>query len=234
MPDAATTRETVLVVEDDPDITEILSLYLGGGGYAVRTACDGLSGLDELRAGGVSVVLADVMMPRMNGYDFVRAVREFSSVPVIFVSARTQAADRIVGLDAGADGYVTKPFDPMEVLAYVRAVLRRATVGAAAGSSGTLCVRDLVLDANRLVLRKAGQVVPLTAAELKMMLCLMRAPGRIFTKAQLHEAVTGEVGIGAEESVVVHVSNIRAKIGDSDPSAPYIKTVRGLGYRLEA
>jgi len=239
MVDSATPRDVVLVVEDDSDITELLTLYLSGGGYEVRTAGDGIEGLEALRAGGVSVVLVDVMMPRMNGYDFIRGAREFSGVPIVVVSARSQAADKMLGLDLGADGYITKPFDPMEAIAYVRAVLRRYKhengPGAdESGNSDAVVVRDLELDTVKLVLRKDGETVPLTAAELRLMSRFMGSPGRIFTKAQLYEAVTGESCGGGEDSVMVHISNIRAKLNDIDANAPYIRTVRGLGYRLEA
>jgi len=239
MGDFAASRDVVLVVEDDSDIAELLTLYLSGGGYEVRTAGDGVEGLEALRAGDVSVVLADVMMPRMNGYDFIRGARKFSSVPIVVVSARSQAADKMLGLDLGADGYITKPFDPMEAMAYVRAVLRRyrnENGPSSDESSGpdAVVVRDLELDTVRLVLRKDGETVPLTATELRLMSRFMGSPGRTFTKAQLYEAATGEPCEGGEDSVMVHISNIRAKLHDTDANAPYIRTVRGLGYRLEA
>ena len=238
MAESAAPRDVVLVVEDDTDITELLTLYLNGGGYEVRTAGDGVDGLEALKSGGVSVVLVDIMMPRMNGYDFIRAARAFSDVPIVVVSARSQAVDKMLGLDLGADGYITKPFDPMEAMAYVRAVLRRYRSEKGFGSGpadgpATVTVRDLELDTAKLVLRRGGEVVPLTAAELRLMSKFMGSPGRTFTKAQLYEAVAGEPCEGGEDSVMVHISNIRAKLKDSDPDAPYIRTVRGLGYRLE-
>lgn len=245
--------EKVLIVEDDADIVEILSLYLSGAGFEVETAPNGAVGIEQLKASNVSVVLADIMMPVMNGYEFIKAAREFSNVPIILVSARHNAADKTLGLDLGADGYVTKPFDPMEVLAYVRAALRRyrqsgeasdkaAQNGSQDKQNNKLCVGDLELDLNQLVLRKQGKIVPLTASELKIMMQLMQSPGRIYTKAQLYEAISGEIYIGGEDTVMVHVSNIRAKLGenpddsrgaDGSPSAGIV-TVRGLGYRIEA
>lgn len=233
--------DEVLIVEDDPNITEILSLYLTGAGYEVHTACNGREGLDTLQKNRISAVLVDIMMPVISGYDFIREARIFSDVPILVISARTQAADKMLGLNLGADGYVTKPFDPVEVIAYVQAVLRRYRYSQTTTSSipmqddkKVIAVRDLIFDSEKLVLRKKDEIIPLTATELKIMMRFMRAPGRIFTKTQLYETVTGETFGSADESVMVHISNIRAKLGDTGTNAPYIKTVRGLGYRLEA
>lgn len=236
---------TVLIVEDDVDIVELLELYLTGGGYEVVSAPDGREGLAALRAHGADVALVDIMMPHMNGYDFIREARAFSDVPIIVVSARTLPADKIVGLDAGADGYVAKPFDPLEVTALIRAVLRRADAArtdaaqvtaarpAPAAAQAGSPARELAFDAERLVLTKRGAPVPLTAAELKIMAALMASPGRVFSKGQLYACVNGEPCPGGEGSVMVHISNIRAKLED-DPLHPrFIKTVRGMGYRLD-
>ena len=232
--------DTVLVVEDDPDIVELLELYLGGSGFEVVSASDGAEALRMLEARPADVALVDIMMPHMNGYDFIKALRERSDMPVIIVSARTSPADKIVGLDTGADGFVAKPFDPLEVVAYVRAALRRwgapgrPEAGAEEAAPRCLTVGDLTFDPERLTLSRAGEPVPLTAAELKIMAKLMSSPGRVFTKAQLYACVSGEDGPGGEGSVMVHISNIRAKL-EEDPLHPrHIRTVRGLGYRIDA
>ena len=225
------------------------------------------------------------MMPRMNGYDFIKALRATDNIPVIIISARTQAADKIVGLDAGADGFIAKPFNPLEVTAQIRALLRRratdvADALAAAGRTApaadearatapsegeaslpgpdsscpsdrvaaestpapstpsqdgahVLRVGDLAFDTERLELFKGGTPIPLTAAELKIMATFMAAPGRVFSKAQLYACINGESFAGSEASVMVHVSNIRAKLED-DPLRPaYIKTIRGMGYKID-
>ncbi len=244
--------QTVLVAEDDPDIVELLTLYLSGSGYEVVAAGDGEQALELLRTRPVDVALVDIMMPRMNGYDLIKAVRAESDIPVIIVSARSMPADKIVGLDAGADGYISKPFDPLEVTAYIRAVLRRsspdaaraASEGAASGpdavgspagvaASAVVTCGELAFDTERLVLSKRGEPVALTAAELKIMAAFMSAPGRVFSKDQLYACVNGEPAVGGAGSVMVHISNIRAKLED-DPLRPrFIKTVRGLGYRLD-
>lgn len=235
--------QTVLVAEDDRDIVELLTLYLTGSGYRVLAAPDGSAALELVRANDVDIALVDIMMPNMNGYDFIKALRQASSIPVIIMSARTQSADKIVGFDAGADGYIAKPFDPLEVCAYIRALLRRCSETGIRGSesgdgrrdSDDHCIRlgDLAFDTERLTLTRGGTPVSLTAAETKIVVALMRAPGRVFSKAQLYECISGDSYAGSEGSVMVHISNIRAKLED-DPLRPrYIKTVRGMGYRLE-
>lgn len=277
--------ETVLIVEDDQDIVELLSLYLTGSGYDVVTAGNGEDALEQLQQHPADIALVDIMMPRMNGYDFIKALRATDNIPVIIISARTQAADKIVGLDAGADGFIAKPFNPLEVTAQIRALLRRratdvADALAAAGrtapasdearatapsegeaslpgpdASGpsdraaaesapapstpsqdgahVLRVGDLAFDTERLELFKGGTPIPLTAAELKIMATFMAAPGRVFSKAQLYACINGESFAGSEASVMVHVSNIRAKLED-DPLRPaYIKTIRGMGYKID-
>lgn len=277
--------ETVLIVEDDRDIVELLSLYLTGSGYDVVTAGNGEDALEQLRQHPADIALVDIMMPRMNGYDFIKALRATDNIPVIIISARTQAADKIVGLDAGADGFIAKPFNPLEVTAQIRALLRRratdvadalAAAGrtapaadearAAAPSEGeaslpgpdascpsdraaaestpapstpsqggahVLRVGDLAFDTERLELFKGGTPIPLTTAELKIMATFMAAPGRVFSKAQLYACINGESFAGSEASVMVHVSNIRAKLED-DPLRPaYIKTIRGMGYKID-
>ena len=226
----------ILIVEDDQDIVEILRLYLNGAGYEVDTATDGAQGIETLRRNGASVVLADLMMPNMNGFDFIKEARAFSTVPIIILSARNQSTDKMLGLDLGADGYITKPFEPVEVLAYVRAMIRRSEMseaGASPAPSTVIQVGDFELDTEKLIVRKRGDTVPLTASEFKIVARLMSSPGRVFTKAQLYEVVGGETCEGGSDSIMVHISNIRAKLED-DPSNPrVIETVRGLGYRFE-
>lgn len=277
--------ETVLIVEDDQDIVELLSLYLTGSGYDVVTAGNGEEALEQLQQHPADIALVDIIMPRVNGYDFIKALRATDNIPVIIISARTQAADKIVGLDAGADGFIAKPFNPLEVTAQIRALLRRratdvadalAAAGRTAPAADEACatapsegevsppesdasgpsdraaaesapapstpsqdgahvlrVGDLAFDTERLELFKGGTPIPLTAAELKIMTTFMAAPGRVFSKAQLYACINGESFAGSEASVMVHVSNIRAKLED-DPLRPaYIKTIRGMGYKID-
>ena len=232
-------NETVLIVEDDSDIVEILSLYLCGSDYQVETAANGRLGLELLKSAFPSVVLVDLMMPEMNGFDFIKEARLVSDAPIVIISARSQPTDKMLGLDLGADGYITKAFDPIEVLAYVRAVLRRCNVLSAADAGdaslnhAVVRIGNIEFDKESLIVRKNGNVVPFTASELKIFSKLFSSPGRVYTKAQLYEQISSSSYGGGEDSIMVHVSNIRSKIEDDPNSPTHIVTVRGLGYRFE-
>ena len=230
--------ETILIVDDDADIVEILSACLEHAGFSVLAASNGEQGVEMLKREKADVILVDILMPKMNGYEFIKAVREFNDAPIIVISARNLAADKVMGLDLGADGYITKPFDITEVVFYVKAMLRRVSLSRASAlgegqsrAGDCIVAGDLLFDTHRMELLKNGRVVRLTAAELKIVLRLMRSPGRIFTKGQLYEAAFGEVCLGAEESIMVHISNIRAKLDDGASSRARIVTVRGLASR---
>ena len=236
--------DLVLIVEDDADITEILTLYLAGSGFDVLTAWNGSEGLEVLKSHDVSCVILDLMMPVMNGFDFVRQMRTFCDAPVIVLSAHAQQADKTLSLELGADSFIPKPFDSMEVVAYVKAAIRRYKTMGGGRAQGigprnaeqhrVIRAGEFELDLEDLVLRKLGKTIPLTAFEFKVMAKFLSAPGRVFTKAQLYEAAMGESYGGVQDTIMVHISNIRAKIED-DPSHPCaIVTVRGLGYRFEA
>lgn len=233
--------QTILIAEDDADITELLSLYLSGEGYHILSAENGRQALELMRTEKISLAIVDIMLPEVNGYDLIRKIRETQNFPIIILSAKTMDTDRILGLNLGADAYMTKPFNPLEVVAYVKAALRRyySLGGNASGSvpvedEGFLTVGELQLDLYKFVLRKRGKVIPLTPTELKIVVKLMQSPGRVYTKGQLYTCIGGELYESDNNTMMVHISNIRAKIED-DPSNPrYIKTVRGLGYKIEA
>ncbi len=230
-------KHTILIAEDDRDITELLTLYLTGAEFAVQSAADGEQALEIIRAGGISLVLADIMMPGLNGYELIRQVRTFSNLPIIILSAKSMDTDKVLGLDIGADAYLTKPFNALEVVAYVKAALRRyyrlGAETAAPAAPHTITLGALELNTASFILRKNGEIVPLTSTELKILAQLMHSPGRVFTKAQLYECVGGAFYESDDNTMMVHISNLRAKIED-DPAKPqYIKTVRGLGYKIE-
>ena len=222
-------NETVLIVEDDSDIIEILSLYLCGSDYQVETAANGKLGLELLERKSPSVILVDLMMPEMNGFDFIKEARLVSNAPT----------DKMLGLDLGADGYITKPFDPIEVLAYIRAVLRRCNALSASGPSNispdgsVVRMGAIEFDKESLIVRKNSNVVSFTASELKIFSKLFSSPGRVYTKAQLYELISASSHGGGEDSIMVHISNIRSKIEDDPNNPAHIVTVRGLGYRFE-
>lgn len=232
--------QQILIAEDDEDIVELLSLYLTGEGFTVFSAGNGLQALERVEVEHIDVAILDIMLPALNGYDLLRKIREKHNFPVIILSAKDLDTDRILGLNLGADAYLTKPFNPLEVVAYVKSALRRyyelggnAAAEKSAVEKTTLTVGELELDLLKFILRRRGQIVPLTPAELKIVLKLMQSPGRVYTKAQLYARIGGELYESDDNTMMVHISNIRAKIED-DPSNPrYIKTVRGLGYKIE-
>lgn len=232
--------QQILIAEDDEDIVELLSLYLTGEGFTVFSAGNGLQALERVEIERIDVAILDIMLPVLNGYDLLRKIREKHNFLVIILSAKDLDTDRILGLNLGADAYLTKPFNPLEVVAYVKSALRRyyelggnAAAEKSAVEKTTLTVGELELDLLKFILRRRGQIVPLTPAELKIVLKLMQSPGRVYTKAQLYACIGGELYESDDNTMMVHISNIRAKIED-DPSNPrYIKTVRGLGYKIE-
>ena len=202
------------------------------------TAADGVSALELVRREQIDLAVLDIMMPRMNGYELTKAIRAQSNFPIIILSAKNADSDKILGLNLGADDYLTKPFNPLEIIARVKSNLRRFyelnPAGTTAPGSGTrLSVGGLELDPASFSLTKDGVPVTLTPMEYKIMACLMKAPGRIFTKVQLYEAANGAYFESDENTMMVHISKLRDKV-ENDPKNPrYIKTVRGLGYKIE-
>lgn len=216
--------QQILIAEDDEDIVELLSLYLTGEGFTVFSAGNGLQALERVEVERIDVAILDIMLPVLNGYDLLRKIREKHNFPVIILSAKDLDTDRILGLNLGADAYLTKPFNPLEVVAYVKSALRRyyelggnAAAEKSAVEKTTLTVGELELDLLKFILRRRGQIVPLTPAELKIVLKLMQSPGRVYTKAQLYACIGGELYESDDNTMMVHISNIRAKIED-DPS----------------
>ena len=228
---------TILIAEDDEDIVSLLSLYLKSSGYRVIAAGNGADALKIVRREKVDLALLDVMMPEMDGYELTRRIRTVSNIPILILSARGQDYDRILGLNLGADDYLTKPFNPMEVVARIQANLRRFyELGAGKGvhaGDGKLQVGQLCLNPAEMSVSRAGQPVALTPTEYRILHKLMKAPGRVYTRAQLYESINGEFTPSDEQTMMVHISKLREKI-EEDPKNPrYIITVRGLGYKLE-
>ena len=222
---------SVLVVDDEPMVREVLARYLTADGYAVDLAADGEEAIARFEAATPDLVLLDLMLPKVDGYEVFRQIREHSSTPVIMLTARGEETDRIVGLDLGADDYVTKPFSPREVVARVRAVLRRT---GETTDEGPVAVRDLEIDPGRREVRLRGELVRLTRKEFDLLHHLAASPGVVFTRTQLLEDVWDFAWDGDSSTVTVHVRRLREKIED-DPSEPTrIVTVWGVGYRFEA
>jgi DNA-binding response OmpR family regulator len=231
--DPAAMSPTILVIEDDPKTAHLLALYLRREGFRAFTAGDGQEGLRLAREHDPALVILDLMLPRLDGWEVCRRLRRISEVPVIMLTARGEEIDRVSGLTLGADDYVVKPFSPKELMARVRAVLRRSRPAAPAARAARLEHGDLHLDLDQRRLYRKGRSVELTAHEYALLGALMGAPGKVFSREELLARLypRGEATV-VERVVDVHVGKLRQKIED-DPSAPRcILTVRGLGYRF--
>ena len=229
-------RQTVFLLEDDPDISRLVDHHLTRAGFAVRGFGTGRSVLAEAERETPALFLLDVMVPDGSGLDVCRRVREhesLKSVPVIFLTARAAETDRVRGLELGADDYVTKPFSPRELVARVRAVLRRSAPREAAGVRPVLEIDNLAIDSAAMQLHVRGELVTMTSTEFRLLDYLARHPGRMFSRDQLLDAVWGDSRFVTPRSVDVYVRRIREKIED-DPEAPrYLRTLRGAGYRFD-
>jgi two-component system response regulator MtrA len=222
--------ERVLLVEDDSSIRETTELGLEAAGFRVTGAADGREGLAEFRSRPYDLVVLDIMLPVLDGLEVCRQIRRESQVPIVMLSARSDTIDVVVGLELGADDYVTKPFELAELVARARAAIRRAS---AAPGAETLAVGDLEIDPAAHRVRRAGELVSLTATEFRLLVELARRPGQVFTRELLLERVWGYEYLGDSRLVDVAVQRLRAKVED-DPGHPrLIATVRGVGYRLE-
>ncbi|MBC7237976.1 MAG: response regulator transcription factor [Chloroflexi bacterium] len=221
----------ILVVDDEAQIVQVLRGYLERAGFAVLTAYDGREALRIARQEKPDLIILDLMLPGLDGTDVCRVLRQESNVPIIMLTARVEETDRVVGLELGADDYVTKPFSPREVVARVRAVLRR-TRGDLAEQEEILQVGRLRLDTAKRTLFVDGAPVDLTPSEFEILRAMMRAPGRVFERAQLLEAAQGMAYEGYERTIDTHIKNLRKKI-EPDPRRPeYILTVHGVGYKM--
>jgi len=222
---------TILVVDDEPRIVQIVRDYLQHGGFAVLVASDGPTALRTARTGRPDLVVLDLGLPGQDGLDVARALRRDGDVPIIMLTARSEESDKLVGLELGADDYLTKPFSPKELVARVRTVLRRAE-GSKRQSELIRVGTDVKLDLPRMEARIGGRRVDLTKTEFQLLATLAREPGRIFTRAQLLDAVRGVAFESYERAIDAHVKNIRRKI-EPDPRSPrYLLTVFGVGYRF--
>ncbi len=225
------TKRKILVVDDDRKIVELVRLYLEKDGYRVLVAYDGLKALELARQRRPDLIVLDLMLPGVDGLDVCRILQAESEVPIIMLTAKTTDEDKLIGLELGADDYITKPFNPREVVARVRAVLRRVGKRAPQGPS-EMRFADLVIDRRRHELQVRGAVVDLTPTEFRLLEVLAGEPGRAFTRLELLDRVFGYDFEGFERTVDVHVKNLRKKI-EPDPKQPtHVQTVYGVGYKF--
>jgi two-component system alkaline phosphatase synthesis response regulator PhoP len=221
----------ILIVDDEPKIVEICRDYLRASGFEVLSAGDGLTGLAAARQEHPDLIVLDLMLPGMDGLDVCRTLRRESETPIIMLTARVEETDKLVGIELGADDYITKPFSPRELVARVRMVLRRAGGEAPAD---LLRVGGVSLDRSRYEMTLPEKVITLTPTELEIVAALMSQPGRIFSRAQLLSAARGVSFESYERSIDSHIRNLRRKLETDDGQARYIITVHGVGYKFES
>ena len=222
--------KTILIVDDEPKIVQLVRDYLEHAGFSVLSASDGKTALAVVRASKPDLIVLDLGLPQLDGLDVTRALRRASNVPIVMLTARVDESDKLVGLELGADDYVTKPFSPKELVARVRAVLRRSE------SVNTLAeivrAADVTLDIPRMKVSANGRAVELTPTEFQLLATLARQPGRIFTRAQLLDAVQGVAFESYERAIDAHVKNIRRKLEPNPHQPRYLLTVYGVGYKF--
>jgi len=229
----------VLVVDDEANIRELVSVYLTAAGYSVAAVADGASAVEAVRAGAPDLVVLDIGLPDMSGAEVCSAIRVFSAVPIVMLTARDTDLEKVALLEAGADDYVVKPFSPPELVARVRAILRRAGApGGAAGpeadvSRAVVSVGGLRLDPEAREVTVDGDAVALTAREFDLLAAMARRPGVVFTREQLLESALGFADYSEARGVDVHVRHLREKLGDDAAAPRFIETVRGVGYRVK-
>jgi len=222
----------VLIADDENEIRNLLRLYLENDDFTVCEVASGDAVAGAMEEFKPDVVLLDIMMPGKDGIHVLKDIRAGSNIPVMIISARTADAERILGLNIGADDYICKPFNPLEVVARVKSLLRRFnSLGGNESSAGQIICGELMLDTDKCLVLKAGKSLELTSVEYRIMELLMKHPGKVFTKQQIYEYAWGEDYFVADNNIMVAISKLRTKL-DDDPSR-YIKTLRGLGYRLE-
>lgn len=227
---------TILIAEDDADIIEVLKLYLENQGYRILSAEDGAAAYRLIEKEKVDLGIFDIMMPKMNGFELIRKVREKYNLPIIVLSAKKEDSDKILGLDLGADDYLVKPFNPLEVVARVKAAFRRFydlnTGTDEVREQEILRYKELEINMQTLQLFKGGEEIKVTPTEIRILMLLMKYPGRVYTKVQIYEYLRGEYFENDENTIMVHISNLRDKIEDDPKKPEYLLTVRGLGYKL--
>lgn len=229
-------KRKVLLVDDEVEIRELLKIYLTNYGYMTYEANNGVDALSILESNDIDLLLVDIMMPKMDGMELIKRVRKESGVLIILMSAKSADMDKISGLQIGADDYIVKPFNPMEVVSRVQALFRRMeqySVSTERRESEHIEIGDLKLNAISCLLYKSGKLIECTSFEYKILHMLMKNPGRVYSKAQIYENIWGEDYLGDENIIMVYISRIRDKIENNPRKPLYLKTIRGLGYRFE-
>lgn len=225
----------ILVVDDDKEIVEAIEIYLLQEGFSVEKAYDGEEALGKLKGNDIRLIILDIMMPRLDGIHAAMKIREYSTVPIIFLSAKSEDADKILGLNIGADDYITKPFNPLELVARVKSNVRRYTSlgGMLETEDNKYSVGNLIIDDDTKEITVDGNPVKLTPIEYNILLLLVKNPGRVFSIDQIYENIWEEEAIGADNTVAVHIRHIREKIEINPKEPRYLKVVWGVGYKID-
>lgn len=226
---------TILIAEDDKDIAALLKLYLESSGYRTVTASDGAEAFELVLKEHIHLAVLDIMMPRLDGYQLTMKIRESGyDFPIIFLSAKVEDNDKILGLNLGGDDYMTKPFNPLEIIARVKSSLRRSyQLNKTPERQNRLRNGDLELDWETMTVTRRGENVFLTPTEFKILALFMKSPGSVFTKTQICQSINEDFYESDENAVIVHISKLREKLCDDSKNPAYIKTIRGLGYKIE-
>ncbi|MGR9594628.1 response regulator transcription factor [Bacillus thuringiensis] len=228
-------KKNILIVDDDKDIIDLLKLFLEMENFFVVEASNGEVALKCLEENHIDLAIVDIMMPKMDGYQLIKKIRETLQFPILILSAKSQEVDKIIGLGIGADDFITKPFSALEIIARVQAHLRRSyefNKKAIEGKEKQIHMGDLVLDHHSCTLYKSSESITLSATEYKILTLFMKEPGRMFTKKQIFENVWSDYYCADDNTIMVHISRLREKLEDSPKNPVYIKTIRGLGYRF--
>ena len=225
----------ILVCDDDKEIVEAISIYLSQENYQIFKAYDGEQAIEVLKHEDIQLLIIDIMMPKLDGIHAMLKIREFSAIPILVLSAKSEDVDKILGLNVGADDYITKPFNPLELVARVKSSLRRYTMlGSVAPAAETMyCIGALSLDDDAKEVKVDGEVVKLTPIEYQILLLLIKNPGRVFSTQQIYESIWNEDAYGVENTVAVHIRHIREKIEINPKEPRYLKVVWGVGYKME-
>ncbi|MCG7381735.1 response regulator transcription factor [Paenibacillus sp. ACRRY] len=224
---------TILVVDDDPEIRDVIHVYLRNEGHQVIEAADGLEALRAIQLNSVQLIILDVMMPRMDGIAACMKIREISNTPIIMLSAKEEDIDKIIGLTTGADDYMVKPFNPLELIARVKAQLRRQALIGKEELTSLILIKDLVIDKNKHSVKLKGNEISLTPLEFAILMLLASRPGQVFSSEQIYESVWKEPYGFSDNTVMVHIRNLREKLEETPREPQYIKTVWGVGYKID-
>ncbi|MCR1950839.1 MULTISPECIES: response regulator transcription factor [Clostridium] len=224
----------ILIVDDEKEIVDLIELYLRNKGYCIFKAYDSNEALKILNSKKINLIIMDLMMPDTDGYDLIRKIRSNSNLPIIIISAKCENHDKVIGLDIGADDYITKPFDPLELIARVNAQLRRCyLLNLDENKDNIIKSRDLILDKDKVNVTKGEKEISLTLKEFKLLELFMENKNKVLTKQRIFENVWNEEYLYDDNVIMVHISNLRDKIEDDNKENKYIKTIRGIGYRFE-